>query len=124
MLSGIIFVREGIISLDLHKLLSQYYKIVNVFKNFDLEPEHISGIDFIILDSDPYSDQELRSILRKLNLDSNVNIVKITSLPPTLESRTIEAEMHSGPPIKIIQKPFTDYQIICAIEGVQLPFYP
>jgi hypothetical protein len=81
MLNGIIFVREAILSLDLQSTLSQYYKIVNVFKNSEDFSVLSSDIDFIIIDCDPYSEQELRKILKKLNLDPKSKIITISSYP-------------------------------------------
>lgn len=109
MLNGIIFVKDSILSLDLKTSLSKYFKIVNVFKKIDTLPENLEGIDFMIIDTDPFSEQVFRSILDKLNLDKKVKVIAITSNP----------ELHEGSLISNkILKPIDNLALIQTIQAV------
>jgi hypothetical protein len=111
MLSGIIFVKNAILSIDLKNWLSKTYLIVNVFSNIKSAPSSMDGIDFIIFDSDPYSDQELRIILDKFNLSSEVKIINITTYPGELKP-----QMQIRNSRKVIL-PYNPYTLIEAIEA-------
>jgi hypothetical protein len=107
MLKGIIFVRESIISLDLKLTLSQHYSIVNTFKNIQDAPEAITDVDFIVIDSDPYQEKELRLLLQKIKV-TNVKIISLVSSPKHAQSpnfRHVE-----------LPKPFDHRSLIKAIE--------
>ena len=111
MLSGIIFVKESIISLDLKSWLSKHYSIVNVFKNINDVSVNLSNIDFIIFDSDPYSDLELKIIFEKLDLGTGVNIINITTHPGELKP---QMQIRNS---RKVMLPYNHLSIIHAIEA-------
>jgi hypothetical protein len=103
MLNGIILVREAILSMDLRSTLSQYYKIVKVYKCCEDLSSISPDIDFIIIDCDPYSRKELRTILKNLKLSSKLKIIALTSDDDNLSLGNYQ--------YKIISKPI-DYRTI------------
>lgn len=111
MLNGIIFVSEGIISLDLQNILSKHYKIVNSFKNAGpLSPNNNQEADFFIIDPDLYSIEDLKNILIKLHLNPEVKIIALTSQP----EENLRKSFHCK---HVIAKPFDHKLLFQAIEN-------
>jgi hypothetical protein len=107
MLNGIMFISEGILSLDIQVTLSKYYKIENIFRS--VGQSHMDS-DFFIIDSDFYPKEELKNIITQNNLNPNVKIIALTSQPEDRLRKSFQCS-------HVISKPYDKEKLLLAIEN-------
>lgn len=105
MLNGIIFEYESIVSMDLNNILSRYYKVATVNKAANLRS--CSEADFVLIDSDPFTIEELQRIINRCIVNPKTKIIILTSEPGAIKN-SVKCN-------NVISKPYSSELVLNAI---------
>lgn len=105
MLNGIIFEYESIVSMDLNNILSRYYKVATVNKAANLRS--CSEADFVLIDSDPFTIEELQRIINRCIVNPKTKIIILTSEPGTIKN-SVKCN-------NVISKPYSSELVLKAV---------